>query len=181
MAGTCVALAQDNGTTDRALPAGILTMLTVASVGLMVVAARPASLADPVIDPYTSWRQDRNLALATSTVIGIGLALGVNEVIGATRGSATTDGPNWGTVPFIVIGFGLPFAYAGMAAISDHWRTSLLFLQLRLRGDFPLLGMRFIKDAYDHRIFRAEGASYQFRHSLLQDGLARDQEHTPSL
>ncbi|MDT0448077.1 hypothetical protein [Streptomyces hesseae] len=176
LAGTCVALAQGNGTTDRALPAGILTTLTVACVSLMVVAARPASLVDPVTDPYTSWRQDRNLALATSTVfgLGIGLAFGVNEVIGATDDGATPDGPGWGVVPFIVIGFGLPFACASMAAISDHWRTSLLFLQLRLRGDFPLLGMRFLKDAYDHRLFRAEGASYQFRHSLLQDRLARD-------
>ncbi|MEV5480574.1 MULTISPECIES: NACHT domain-containing protein [Streptomyces] len=185
LAGTCVALSfwQDNGTPDRGLPIGIVSMLTVGIVGVVIVAARPASLADPVTDPYTSWRQDRNFALVTGTIFGfcISLALGVNQVIGATSEGAAADGPDWGTLPFIVIGFGLPFAYAGGMAISDHWRTSLLFLQLRLRGDFPLLGMRFLKDAYDHRIFRAEGASYQFRHALLQDKLARDQEHSPPL
>ncbi|WP_127152231.1 hypothetical protein [Streptomyces lydicus] len=183
LAGPCVALSywRDDGTPDRALPTGIVSMLTVGIVGAVVVAARPASLTDPVTDPYTSWRQDRNIALVTGTIFGfcIGLALGVNQVIGATSEGAAAGGPDWSTLPFIVIGFSLPFACAGVMAISDHWRTSLLFLQLRLRGDFPLLGMRFLKDAYDHRIFRAEGASYQFRHALLQDKLARDQEHAP--
>ncbi|MFE2728778.1 hypothetical protein [Kitasatospora sp. NPDC059327] len=151
-------------------------------VGAVVVAARPVSLLDPVTDPHTSWRHDRKLTLVTGTVFGfsISFSLGVNQVIWVTEGVAAGS-PDWGTFPFIVICFGLPFSCACVAAISDRWRTSLLFLQLRLRGDFPLLGMDFLKDAYDHRILRAEGASYQFRHVLLQDRIARDQEPRPPL
>ncbi|WP_030303197.1 hypothetical protein [Streptomyces katrae] len=183
LAGLCRVLTprQDDGTPNQVLSSWIMAILTMGIVGAVVVAARPVSLLDPVTDPYTSWRQDRNLALVTGAVFGfsISLALGVSQVIGVTSEGAAAGAPDWSTFPFIVIGFGLPFSYACVAAISDHWRTSLLFLQLCLRGDFPLRGMHFLKDAYDHRILRAEGASYQFRHALLQDRLARDQELTP--
>jgi len=138
---------------------------------VIVAAARPASLADPVTDPFTSWRQDRTFTLVAGVVFGLCVALAV-AMDNMRRGAA--HGVDWGTVPFVVLGAGLPLSFAGGITVSDYCRTNLLFIQLWLRGEFPLRGMRFLKDAYDHRIFRAEGARYQFRHALLQDELARD-------
>ncbi|GHJ37100.1 hypothetical protein [Streptomyces sp. TS71-3] len=139
----------------------------------IVVAARPASLVDPVTDPYTSWRQDRRYAVVSGVIFGacVALAVGLDNL---RRGAEA--GVGWGTLPFVVLGAGLPLTFAGMLTVSDSSRTIMLFIQLRLRREFPLSGMRFLKDAYDHRVFRAEGSRYQFRHALLQDELARDRD-----
>lgn len=140
-------------------------------VVLMIGAARPASVKKAVTDPHTSWERERRYGLVSGSVFGFSLALAfaVGNVI-------TEDASAW-RVPFVTLGAGLPFGTAALVAISDHWRTTLLFLQLRRRGTFPLLGMKFLHDAYKvRRVLRAEGPHYGFRHSTLRDSLAHKYE-----
>jgi hypothetical protein len=61
-----------------------------------------------------------------------------------------------------------------VGAISDIWRTGLLFAQLRIRGLFPLRGMRFLEDARRRHVLRTAGARYQFKHDRLRATLAND-------
>ncbi|MEV0259931.1 caspase family protein [Streptomyces sp. NPDC050617] len=147
--------------------AGIIGALL---LSLIVASARPKAHADPVTDPHTSWRQERWFAMVCGTLFGLflGLAAGLNHLVKNDAGVAS--------LPFVVVGAAVPFGTAGGITVSDHWRTTLLFVQLWATGRFPLLGMRFLKDAYDHRILRAEGPRYQFRHALLQDQLARKRD-----
>ncbi len=148
----------------QGLIAGVLVAIM---FSFIVASARPKAHTDPITDPHTSWRQDRWFAMVTGTLFGLfsGLTAGFNNLAQHDVGV--------GTLPFVVVGTAVPLGMAGGVAVSDHWRTILLFVQLWVTGRFPLLGMRFLKDAYDHRVLRAEGPRYQFRHALLQDRLAR--------
>jgi ATP/maltotriose-dependent transcriptional regulator MalT len=58
---------------------------------------------------------------------------------------ATMTVGNQSTYPYgLAAGFGIMIALGSIAAISDIWRTGLLFAQLRARRLFPLRGMRFL-------------------------------------
>ncbi|MFE7117364.1 hypothetical protein ACFU99_18320, partial [Streptomyces sp. NPDC057654] len=150
----------------QGLVAGVISAIL---LSFIVASARPKAHTDPVTDPHTSWRQDRWFAMVCGAVFGLflGLTAGVNNLV------KPNVSVGLGTLPFVVVGAAVPFGTAGGVAVSDHWRTTLLFVQLWVTGRFPLLGMRFLKDAYAHRILRSEGPRYQFRHALLQDQLAR--------
>lgn len=75
---------------------------------------------------------------------------------------------------FQTIGIAIPCALCVMIAGSDAGRSSLLFLQLHIKGAFPARGMNFLEDAYNRQVLRAEGPRYQFRHALLQDKLSQE-------
>ncbi|MGC5010661.1 hypothetical protein ACLQ2R_07850 [Streptosporangium sp. DT93] len=134
--------------------------------GLMVSVARPIADIDTPPTPGRRWRLDRRRALlvACSAAIPIGLALGFQN--GRTHGLPA------GIVT--AAGFGIMIALGSVAAISDIWRTGLLFAQLRMRRLFPLRGMRFLEDARRRHVLRTAGARYQFKHDRLRATLADD-------
>ncbi|MFS1298148.1 hypothetical protein ACLWA8_03605 [Streptosporangium longisporum] len=134
--------------------------------GLMVSVARPIADIDTPPTPGMRWRLDRRRALlvACSAAIPIGVALGFQNgrTHGLTAGIVTAAG------------FGIMIALGSVAAISDIWRTGLLFAQLRMRRLFPLRGMRFLEDARRRHVLRTAGARYQFKHDRLRATLADD-------
>ncbi|MEV4370136.1 hypothetical protein AB0J71_23920 [Nonomuraea sp. NPDC049637] len=132
--------------------------------GLMVAVARPIADIDTPPTPLMRWRLDRRRALlvACSAAIPISMALGFQN--GRTHG-----------VPAGIVtaaGFGIMITLGSVAAISDIWRTGLLFAQLRMRRLFPLRGMRFLEDARRRHVLRTAGARYQFKHDRLRATLA---------
>ncbi|WP_181787512.1 hypothetical protein [Streptomyces phytophilus] len=166
LGGLCIGFAYglDSRSAGLGIGIGIAGALIIPSI---VMLARPTSLADPVTDPHTSWRQDQRFSLLAGLIIGFLIAATI--AVRERHADVATAETLW-----ITLGLGPPFALAELVAISDSWRTGLAFLQIRLSGKLPLRGMRFLNDAYGHRILRAEGVRYQFRHALLQDKLARD-------
>ncbi|MBB2910764.1 hypothetical protein FHS43_002027 [Streptosporangium becharense] len=155
-------------TPSYGVAAGLISGFT---FGFMTAAARPVSDADTPPDPGTSWRRDRHRALAVGLTAGvpIGLALGVQN--------GHAHGPAAGIAA--ALGLGTIIALGSMVGISDAWRTCLLFLQLRLRGVFPLRGKRFLDDARDRGVLRAAGPRIQFRHDRLRAVLC-DPRHPPA-
>ncbi|MET9293390.1 hypothetical protein [Streptomyces sp. NPDC003077] len=134
------------------------------AIALIVGAGRSAAHADTLTDPGTSWSQDLRHAAVFGLVTGL--------CLGAAYGFGNGRAAGWVAGLTTALGDGILIGLAGTAALSAHWRTTLLFLQLRRRDLFPALGMRFLKDAYERDLLRAEGPRYQFRHALLRDQLA---------
>ncbi|MEV3984513.1 hypothetical protein [Nonomuraea sp. NPDC049758] len=132
--------------------------------GLMVSVARPIADIDTPPTPLMRWRLDRRRALlvACSAAIPISMALGFQNgrAHGLPAGIVTAAG------------FGIMITLGSIAAISDVWRTGLLFAQLRMRRLFPLRGMRFLEDAHRRHVLRTAGARYQFKHDRLRATLA---------
>ncbi|MEU4829591.1 hypothetical protein [Streptosporangium sp. NPDC023615] len=145
-------------------------LITAFGFGLMVSLARPIADIDTPPTPGTRRRLDRRRALlvACSTAIPIGVALGFQN--------GRTHGLSAGIVA--AVGFGVMIALGSIAAISDIWRTGLLFAQLRMRRLFPLRGMWFLEDARRRHVLRTAGASYQFRHDRLRAALADDRQRS---
>jgi hypothetical protein len=137
--------------------AGVATGFT---FGLMASVVRPRSDSDTPPSPEAHWLRDRaqTLALGLLTGIPIGLALGFQNgrAHGAIAGITAT------------LGLGTIIALGAMAGISDIWRVSLLFLQLRLRGKFPLHGMHFLNCARERQVLRTDGPNFQFKHDRLR-------------
>jgi hypothetical protein len=126
--------------------------------------------------PMTSWTRDRRKATAMG--LGLGMAIGIATGIGeGIREAASTTLPLAvvvGAINAVVI-----TVLAGTAvavAMAEVWRTLLTFAQLRLRGRFPLRGMKFLNSAYQANILRVAGPVYQFRHASLLEYLARSEE-----
>ncbi|MCF6473300.1 hypothetical protein FAF44_33690 [Nonomuraea sp. MG754425] len=119
-------------------------------------------------EPDAAWRQDRRQSVVFSLMFGA--SFGLVNAAGARAGDYTTGLG----VLLIFLSIGLAFGLGAFVAVSDVALASLTFLQLRLRGHFPVRGMRFLKDAHGRGILRAEGPRYQFRHALLQDKLSSE-------
>jgi hypothetical protein len=139
--------------------------VTTAAVALMAGASRPSARTDLPVDPPTSQKQD----LQRSVIFGLvtGLCLGVPFGLRNGLGSGSLSG--------FVIALGHIFliGLACWGAVSDVWRSTLFLFQLHHRNRFPLRGLRFLNEAYDLGILRAEGVTYQFRHARLQDHLTQ--------
>ncbi|APU22264.1 caspase family protein [Actinoalloteichus sp. GBA129-24] len=150
---------------ERSLADGLWAgCVSTLAIGLLVGATRPSPRARSLIDPATAWRED--LRRAAVLAVGPGLCLGL-----AWGFDGNLDGLR---LPAVVLGIALLVSLACMAAVSDSCRTTLVFLQLSRRGLLPARGMRFLAKAYRHRLLRAEGPVYQFRHALLQKKLAQE-------
>jgi hypothetical protein len=164
------------GLTKTLLFGTTAALITGFTFGFMTRVSRPIASPDLPTDPDTSWRHDRQRALMVGLATGIpsGLILGIQN--GRAHGLLAAT--------ITAIGLGLIIALGCIVGTSDSWRTTLLFVQLRLRGLFPIRGMQFLNDARDRRILRAAGPYIQFRHTRLQENLARISHHktapTPS-
>ncbi|MEY9948538.1 caspase family protein [Kitasatospora sp. GAS1066B] len=117
---------------------------------------------------HAVWRQERRRAIVFGVLFGlcVGLGFGLREAFMWNKDLVAAL--------FQTIGIAVPCGICVTIASSDAWRSSLLFLQWRLQGAFPGRGMRFLEDAYNRQVLRAEGPRYQFRHALLQDKLTQD-------
>ncbi|WP_158854235.1 hypothetical protein [Saccharothrix deserti] len=143
---------------------GIGAGLTVAFVfGLMVGFGRPST--ETATDPHVAWVQDVKRAI-TFGLTG-GLAMGVPQ--GVKQG--VLHGPLAGAIAFaaITVMVGLSLGIGS----CDAWRTTLVCLQLRLRG-IRIRGVSSLEEERDRRVLRTVGALYQFKHPRLQDRLAGD-------
>jgi hypothetical protein len=138
-------------------------------LGFIISVSRPTTSPDLPTDPDTSWRHDHKRALMIGLAAGIpsGLALGIQN--GRAHGLLAAT--------ITAIGLGLIITLGCIVGVSDRWRITLLFTQLRLRGLFPIRGMQFLHDARDHRILRTAGPYIQFKHTRLQENLARGYHH----
>jgi hypothetical protein len=143
-------------------------------VSLIIGAARIPSQVGVRSDRHAIWRQERRRDIVFGLLFGlcVGLGFGLRESLMWDRdviaGLCQT------------IGIAVPCALCVMIASSDSGRSSLLFLQLHIRGAFPVRGMNFLEDAYHRQVLRAEGPRYQFRHALLQDRLSQENVPSPS-
>ncbi|WP_028927091.1 hypothetical protein [Pseudonocardia acaciae] len=143
---------------------------------LCIGAIRPHSGARAAVGWGSDWKREIRRALAYGTLFGVvlGLGFGLREIF---MWIPAGEGPKWDNVmPALwqAVGIAIPFGVGFGLTICDSWIVSLLFVQLRRRRVFPLLGMRFLDDAYRRRILRAEGPRLQFRHALLHDTLAAE-------
>ncbi|WP_141584967.1 NACHT domain-containing NTPase [Actinomadura sp. WMMA1423] len=138
-------------------------LLTGSTFGFMTSMARPTSDTETPPDPETHWKQDRSrtLLVALTAAVPIGLALGIQN--GRAHGLVA------GITAFV--GLSTILGLGTAAGISDIWRTALVFVQLRLRGDFPLRGMRFLRGARKKQVLRTVGAKIQFRHDRVRIAL----------
>jgi hypothetical protein len=153
----------------KSVPFGISAgLITAFTFGLMASVVRPPSHSDTPPSPDAHWAHDlqRTLTLGLMTAIPVGLALGFQNgrTHGLLAGIVTT------------LGLGTIISLGSMAGISDIWRVTLLFGQLRLRKKFPLRGMRFLTYARDRQVLRTAGPEYEFKHSRLRTTLAQDNE-----
>jgi hypothetical protein len=138
---------------------GLLPLLLIAIVSLL---ARPVE-ADDAVSPLDLIRADRLSALTQGSLIGLGAMLLVTtaSVSALSLRGALLLGAGFGAVA------GTVWAIAGSA-----WGR---FLLLRLyygtvrRYPFRLVG--FLDDAHRRGVLRQVGATYQFRHELLQSRL----------
>lgn len=143
--------------------------------GLLDGFSRPRVGTTIPTDPTHSWHRDlqRSLGLGIPFGIAIGLVGGIGVGGGTGLVSGLLAGGAIGTVAVLVAG----------VSVSSLWQTRLLFLQLWLRGDIPLHGLRFLKDAHERGVLRIVGPVYQFRHARLQDKLAerymQENAHVP--
>ncbi|MCC9308140.1 caspase family protein [Kitasatospora sp. RB6PN24] len=142
-------------------------MWGVLMVSLIIGAARIPSRVAIRSGRHAVWRQERRRAIVFGVLFGlcVGLGFGLRETFLWNKDLVAGL--------FQTIGIAVPCGICVMIAGSDAGRSSLLFLQLRLRSAFPARGMRFLEDAYNRQVLRAEGPRYQFRHALLQDRLAQ--------
>jgi hypothetical protein len=154
------------GLTKTPLFGATAALVTGFTFGLMTSVSRPTASADLHAEPDTSWRHDRQRALMIGLAAGIpsGLVLGIQN--GRAHGLLAAA--------VTAIGLGLIIFLGCVVGTSDSWRTTLLFVQLRLRGLFPIRGMQFLNDARNRGILRTAGPYIQFKHSRLQEKLARD-------
>ncbi|MGC0317808.1 caspase, EACC1-associated type [Kitasatospora acidiphila] len=137
-------------------------------VSLIIGAARLPSQVGVRSDRHAIWRQERRRDVLFGVLFGlcVGLGFGLRESVMWDRDVVAGL--------FQTIGIAIPCALCVMIAGSDAGRSSLLFLQLHIKGAFPARGMNFLEDAYNRQVLRAEGPRYQFRHALLQDKLSQE-------
>ncbi|MCR3749906.1 NACHT domain-containing protein [Lentzea californiensis] len=115
--------------------------------------------------PRAALRADRTTKLLRLAVFGLTFGLIVALVTGVVAGPriALIDG----------VGAGLLGVVVGLARGPHVWTTFLVARCLSaLRGELPWRLMAFLDDAHRREVLRANGGTYQFRHSLLQDHLA---------
>jgi hypothetical protein len=136
------------------LAAGVSSMF---ALGLMVGFSKPSS--DAVIDPYSSWRQDRRRSISFGLTAGLTLGLPL----------AIKNGIAHGFVPGVLagVGFATIIGLGCALGISDAWRTTVLFFQLRRQG-IPIHGIGFLENARDRGVLRTVGPLYQFMHPSLR-------------
>ncbi|TQM80000.1 hypothetical protein FHX81_2321 [Saccharothrix saharensis] len=140
---------------------GIGAGLTMTFVfGVMVGFGRPSM--QTATDPYVAWVQDVKRAITFGLTCG--LALGVP--LGLKQG--VLHGPLAGAITFaaITVMVGLSLGIGS----CDAWRTTLVCLQLRLRG-IRIRGVSSLEAERDRRVLRTVGTLYQFKHPRLQDRL----------
>lgn len=135
--------------------------------GLLDGFSKPEVGATVPTDPADSLRRDFRESLEVG--LPFGLAIGLVGGIGIAGSSGWLKGLLAG------IAIGAVGVLVAGVAVSDRWRTMLVFLQLWSHGHAPLRGLRFLRDAHESRkVLRIVGPAYQFRHALLQDMLARE-------
>lgn len=161
------------GLTKTTLHGAFTGVITGFAFGLMVSVIRPVADADSPPTPDMVWRNSRSRAL----MIGLTAAIPISLVLGFQNGR--TNGLLAGVIA--AAGFGLVIALGTIAAVSDLWRTSLVFAQLWLRGLFPLRGMRFLNDARDRHVLRTAGPKFQFKHDRLRTALTSEQQRSQDL
>jgi len=140
---------------------GLLDGLSQTSISVAIPAA-----------PLASWQQNR--AQARSVALAFGAMIGLAGGVSRGLADAADHGPAVGlaTGSGSVLGVGLVSGLAAWVAVSETWRTTLVFLQLGRRRVAPRRGMRFLQDAHERGVLRTAGPVYQFRHARLQDQLA---------
>ena len=151
------------GSPELGVVAGLVSTF---AFGLMTSASRP--IVDPEkpedqADLRTLWRRDlqHGLRVGLTAAVPLGSALGVQN--------GRVNGPVAGAIA--AAGIGSIIVLGCMIGICDSWRISLTFCQLRLRGDFPVAGLRFLEDALRRDILRMVGQHIQFKHTDLRDRL----------
>ncbi|MDQ7911177.1 hypothetical protein RB614_42485 [Phytohabitans sp. ZYX-F-186] len=159
-------------------PAGLVIGLVIGVTFLLAFglvdgfSAASLDVAAP-LDPISAWRQDRRRSVTAGLVFGlaVGVAAGVTDAMAMARHDPPRVAIPVGVVTGVAVGIATTVAAA--LTVSSTWRGTLLFLQLRARGDGPARGMHFLEDAHQRNVLRVVGSVYQFRHARLQDHLAR--------
>ncbi|MEO3775452.1 hypothetical protein ABGB16_01090 [Micromonospora sp. B11E3] len=136
------------------------------------ISAASQHVAAP-LQPISAWRQDRRRSLVVGAVFGVsvGVAAGITDAMAMARHDPLPVAAVVGLVTGVAVGVATTIAAA--LTVSCTWRTTLAFLQLSIRGEGPIRGMRFLEDAHQRGVLRVVGSVYQFRHARLQDRLAR--------
>ncbi|BCB75853.1 NACHT domain-containing protein [Phytohabitans flavus] len=166
------------GLSDGA-PAGLVTGIVIGATFILAFglvdgfSAASLDVAAP-LDPVSAWRQDGRRSLAVGGVFGlaVGVAAGVTDAMAMARHDPLYVAVGVGLVTGVAVGVATTIAAA--LTVSSTWRTTLAFLQLRVRGDGPARGMTFLEDAHRRSVLRVVGSVYQFRHARLQDRLAQN-------
>jgi hypothetical protein len=126
----------------------------------------------PPLPPFASWSQHRVTGLSIWFVLG-GLAGGFLVRTGIMGGIALGDPtPHLELTFFFFLVTGFISGLMLGLIYPETWTTSLACAQLAIRQRTPLQLMRFLDDARERGVLRADDSIYQFRHSGLQDRLA---------
>ncbi|MER5942496.1 NACHT domain-containing protein [Streptomyces sp. NPDC001928] len=138
-------------------------IIAVFSTVLVGLVAAPVE-AEQAVDPWRLLRSDRSSALTQGCLIGFAAGL-------LATTAAWTTLPTAGTVA-MGAAFGISSGLVWSIAGSAWGRLALVRLYWWATGRLPLRLMTFLADAHHRGILRQVGASYQFRHELLQARLA---------
>jgi hypothetical protein len=116
-----------------------------------------------LVDPNSSLRSARTATLVSSVLVTSMSELGI---IVSSRPHAS-----WAAATFLSLSAGL-----GVAASSAWGRFVANRIWLWSRGKSPLRMMAFLDDAVRRGVLRQVGPTYQFRHTLLQESLTRQEK-----
>ncbi|MET7649925.1 hypothetical protein [Streptomyces sp. NPDC005486] len=125
----------------------------------------PPTAASRVIDPIDVWHHHLRLRLPLGLLVGAAIGM----FWGAQAGEL---GGLWVGVAFGIMTAVGPAVRCGVVS-NLAVATSLTALQLARREGTPVRMMAFLKDAHERNLLRVSGSVYQFRHSRLQERLAR--------
>jgi hypothetical protein len=131
------------------------------------------------VSPMAILRVDRRATLARALLAGLGVGLLVGSPLTVYRIAVIAGGTNaaglW--VPSVLTLIALPVAAlvvcVGAVTAESAWFAFLVLrLSMALLRRAPLRLMTFLDDATRLGVLRTNGGMFQFRHGLLQQGLA---------
>ncbi|WP_221328661.1 NACHT domain-containing NTPase [Actinoplanes sp. L3-i22] len=117
-----------------------------------------------VTSPQVAWKADRKAALTRFLVVITALGLMYAGLQVVATGHAFWNATAYPTV-FMIAVF--------TASVSAYGRFVIATVILWMAGRMPLSGIAFLESARRRGVLRLSGASYQFRHEVLQAQLSR--------
>jgi hypothetical protein len=153
--GGATALGVQLGNLHFAIEAGIFA----GSIVVLAQLCTTAGGSEDFVTPLRTFRRDRMIALTLAAITTTTAAFFILFV--------GRQDERYASVVFIAL-----FSVVCAGFVTAWPRFLILQILLAIRGEGPVLLLRFLEDARARGVLRHNGASYQFRHASLQKLLA---------